>query len=60
MPVKQPASTAMHWRRGSAIPPAVKPMAPGKVMSPNSRGMPNLNLTELQIDQLVAYLQTLK
>ena len=35
-------------------------MAPGTVMSPNSRGMPNLNLTELQIDQLVAYLQTLK
>jgi hypothetical protein len=23
------------------------------------RGMPNLNLTETQIDQLVAYLQTL-
>jgi mono/diheme cytochrome c family protein len=45
------------WLRN---PPGVKPMAPGAVMSPASRGMPNLGLTELQIDQLVAYLQTLK
>jgi cytochrome c oxidase subunit 2 len=45
------------WLRN---PPGVKPMAPGATMSPKSRGMPNLNLTELQIDQLVAYLQTLK
>ena len=45
------------WLRN---PPGVKPMDPGATMSPKSRGMPNLNLTELQIDQLVAYLQTLK
>ncbi len=45
------------WLRN---PPGVKPMAPGATMSPKSRGMPNLNLTEQQIDQLVAYLQTLK
>jgi cytochrome c oxidase subunit 2 len=45
------------WLRN---PPAVKPMAPGPTMSPLSRGMPNLNLNELQIDQLVAFLQTLK
>jgi hypothetical protein len=45
------------WLRNA---PAVKPMAPGLTMSPNSRGMPNLNLNELQIDQLVAFLQTLK
>jgi cytochrome c oxidase subunit II len=36
-------------------PPAVKPMAAGQ-----ERGMPNLGLSEDQIDQLVAYLQTLK
>lgn len=45
------------WLRN---PPGVKPMAAGVTMSPKSRGMPNLNLTEVQIDQLVAYLQTLK
>jgi cytochrome c oxidase subunit 2 len=36
-------------------PPAHKPMAPDQ-----SRGMPNLNLTEEQIDALVAYLETLE
>jgi cytochrome c oxidase subunit 2 len=36
-------------------PPAEKPMDPG-----GSRGMPNLNLTEEQIDALVAYLETLE
>jgi len=36
-------------------PPAEKPMAPD-----DSRGMPNLNLTEVQIDALVAYLETLE
>ncbi|MCU1353632.1 MAG: cytochrome c oxidase subunit 2 [Acidimicrobiales bacterium] len=41
-------------------PPGRKPMAPGAAMSPKSRGMPNLNLTGQQIDQLVAYLTTLK
>jgi cytochrome c oxidase subunit 2 len=35
-------------------PPGMKPMAPD-----DARGMPNLNLTEEQIDQLVAYLETL-
>jgi cytochrome c oxidase subunit 2 len=43
-------------------PPGEKPMAP----EPNEysdglgRGMPNLNLSETQIDQLVAYLETLR
>jgi cytochrome c oxidase subunit 2 len=43
-------------------PPGEKPMAP----EPNEysdglgRGMPNLNLSESQIDQLVAYLETLR
>ena len=36
-------------------PPGRKPMAPDQ-----SRGMPNLNLTEEQIDALVAYLETLE
>jgi cytochrome c oxidase subunit 2 len=36
-------------------PPAQKPMAPDQL-----RGMPNLNLTEEQIDALVAYLETLE
>ena len=40
------------WLRN---PPGVKPMA-----STQERGMPNLGLSEAQIDQLVAYLQTLK
>lgn len=35
-------------------PPAAKPMAPD-----GGRGMPNLNLTEDQIDQLIAFLETL-
>ena len=36
-------------------PPGEKPMAAGQ-----SRGMPDLDLTEEQIDQLVAYLETLE
>jgi len=50
--------TLEAWLRN---PPALKPMAP----DPNQysdglgRGMPNLNLTEPQIDELVAYLSTL-
>jgi mono/diheme cytochrome c family protein len=40
------------WLRN---PPAEKPMAPDQ-----SRGMPNFNLTEAQIDALVAYLETLE
>ena len=40
------------WLRN---PPGEKPMAPDQ-----SRGMPNLNLTEEQIDALVAYLETLE
>lgn len=45
------------WLRN---PPAEKAMYPGDVPSPMSRGMPNLNLTEDQIDDLVAFLITLK
>jgi cytochrome c oxidase subunit 2 len=44
--------TLEAWLRD---PPGVKPMAAGQ-----ERGMPNLGLSEDQIDQLVAYLQTLK
>jgi cytochrome c1 len=44
--------TLEAWLRD---PPGVKPMASGQ-----ERGMPNLGLSEDQIDQLVAYLQTLK
>ena len=40
------------WLRN---PPAHKPMAPDQ-----ARGMPNLNLSEEQIDALVAYLETLE
>ncbi len=40
------------WLRN---PPGEKPMAPDE-----ARGMPNLNLTEAQIDALVAYLETLE
>ena len=40
------------WLRN---PPAQKPMYPQ-----GSRGMPNLNLTEVQIGALVAYLETLE
>ena len=46
------------WLRN---PPAEKPMAPDPTQySQYGRGMPNLNLSEQQIDQLVAYLETLK
>jgi cytochrome c oxidase subunit II len=49
------------WLRN---PPAILPMFvdPTKLAATNGkyRGMPNLNLTESQIDQLVAYLTTLK
>lgn len=42
-------------------PPGVKPMAPDPVPGrTGGRGMPNLNLSESQIDQVVAYLKTLK
>lgn len=43
--------TLEAWLRNA---PALKPMYPQ-----GGRGMPNLNLTEEQIDQLVAFLQTL-
>ncbi len=43
--------TLEAWLRNA---PALKPMYPQ-----GGRGMPNLNLTEEQIDQLVAYLETL-
>jgi cytochrome c oxidase subunit 2 len=45
------------WLRNA---PEMKAMAAGDSMSPESRGMPNFDLTEDQIDQLVAYLITLK
>ena len=45
------------WLRNA---PEMKAMYPGETMSPQSRGMPNFDLTEEQIDQLVAYLITLK
>lgn len=46
------------WLRN---PPGEKPMAPDPTQySQYGRGMPNLNLSEQQIDQLVAYLETLK
>ncbi|MCU1498262.1 MAG: cytochrome c oxidase subunit [Acidimicrobiales bacterium] len=45
------------WLRDA---PAMKAMAPGDVMSPGSRGMPNFNLSEDQINDLVAFLTTLK
>jgi len=45
------------WLRN---PPGRKAMKPGATMSPMSRGMPNLHLSETQIDQLIAFLTTLK
>lgn len=45
------------WLRDA---PSMKAMHPGETMAPDSRGMPNFDLTEEQIDQLVAYLITLK
>jgi cytochrome c oxidase subunit 2 len=49
-PVYRPALEA--WLRNA---PAMKPMAPDE-----GRGMPNLGLTQTQIDAIVAYLETLK
>lgn len=45
------------WLRDA---PAMKAMYPGETMNPHSRGMPNFNLSEDQIDTLVAFLSTLK
>ncbi len=45
------------WLRN---PPAEKAMYAGEIPGPSPRGMPNLELTEEQIDQLIAYLVTLK
>ena len=45
------------WLRNA---PKMKAMKAGETMTPNSRGMPNFNLSEDQIDQLVAFLTTLK
>jgi cytochrome c oxidase subunit 2 len=45
------------WLRN---PPAQKAMYPGDQPSTSSRGMPNFNLSEDQIDTLVAFLTTLK
>jgi cytochrome c oxidase subunit 2 len=46
-----------EWIRN---PTAEKPMYAGEDDGPPFRGMPDLNLTEDQIDQLVAFLSTLK
>lgn len=48
-----------RWLRNA---PAMKPMYPQPSPGSNGliRGMPNLNLSEPQIDELVAYLKTLK
>lgn len=45
------------WLRN---PPAEKAMYAGDAPAPESRGMPNFNLTEDQIDDLVAFLITLQ
>jgi hypothetical protein len=45
------------WLRNA---PAEKAMHPGEAPSPESRGMNNFNLSEDQIDDLVAFLITLK
>jgi cytochrome c oxidase subunit 2 len=45
------------WLRN---PPAEKAMHPGEAPSPESRGMNNFNLTEDQIDELVAFFITLQ
>jgi cytochrome c1 len=45
------------WLRNA---PAEKAMYAGDAPSPESRGMPNFNLTEDQIDDLVAFLITLQ
>ena len=54
-PLNQSALEA--WLRD---PPAMKPMAAEPNADGKGRGMPNLGLSEEQIDQLVAYLDTLK
>lgn len=53
------SKTLEAWLRD---PPALKPMAPepGETAGGKRRGMPNLKLSEEQIDQLVAYLESLK
>lgn len=43
-----------------ANPPGQKAMMPGEVPAPDSRGMPNFNLTPDQVDDLVEFLTTLK
>ena len=51
-----------NLRAWLADPPALLPMAADQVDNKygSRRGMPNLNLSSQQIDQLVAYLETLK
>jgi len=49
--------TLEAWLRNPA---ALKPMAPEQNANGQGRGMPNLGLSEQQIDELVAYLETLK
>jgi len=45
------------WLRNA---PSMKAMKPGDLPSPESRGMPNFNLSEGQINDLIAFLTTLK
>ena len=45
------------WLRNA---PEMKHMYPGEVASPESRGMPNFNLSEQTINQIIAFLSTLK
>ena len=53
----EPAGTVNQGEIGNWLrnPPGMKPMAADR-----NRGMPNLNLTEDEIDKIVAYLSTLK
>lgn len=50
-------SALAAWLRN---PPKMKPMAPTPNEQGKGRGMPNLGLSEDQINQLIAYLDTLK
>ena len=56
-PLRSTGPTLEAWLRN---PPAMKPMYAARRATARYRGMPNLGLTEDQIDQLVAYLETLK
>jgi cytochrome c oxidase subunit 2 len=55
VPVPEGTPDTNNLKRWLRNPEDIKPMDPA-----NNQGMPNLNLSEQQIDQLVAYLVTLK